>query len=193
MKKRLFILTALFAMVLAACTSTLTPKPREYYRITFPEKHYARITEQLPYSFEMPQYCSLEQENSRGAEKYWTNIVFDKMDAKIHLSFKYIDNNLDTLIDDSHTLAYKHTIKADAIDKQFYVNDTTHVFAMVYNIKGNVASPIQFVATDSVKCFLRGSLYFNATPNKDSIAPVLDFVSKDITKLIETLQWDNTH
>jgi len=40
---------------------------------------------------------------------------------------------------------------------------------------------------------LRGSLYFNATPNKDSIAPVLDFVSKDITKLIETLQWENKH
>lgn len=191
MKKRFFIITAFLATVLAACTSTLTPKPRAYYRITFPEKQYARITEKLPYSFEIPQYCSLEQENSRGAEQYWKNIVFDKMDAKIHLSFKYIQNNLDTLIDDSHTLAYKHTIKADAIEKTFYTDDTARVFAMVYNIKGNVASPIQFFATDSVKCFLRGSLYFNATPNKDSIAPVLEFVAKDITQLIETLRWEN--
>ena len=190
MKNRFYIVSLLLVLVLAACTQTITPKPREYFRITFPEKHYSRITEQLPYSFEIPQYCTLEKENSRGAEQYWTNVVFDKMNAKIHLSFKYIHNNLDTLIDDSHTLAYKHTIKADAIDKNYYTDDSAHVYALVYNIKGNVASPIQFFATDSVKCFLRGSLYFNATPNKDSIAPVLDFVAKDITQLIETLRWE---
>ncbi|MBO7142902.1 MAG: gliding motility lipoprotein GldD [Bacteroidales bacterium] len=189
-KNSIYIVSALVLMLLSACTQTLTPKPRDYFRITFPEKHYERISAQLPYSFEMPQYCTLEQETSRGADKYWTNVVFDKMDAKIHLSFKYIENNLDTLIDDSHTLAYKHTIKADAIEKKYYVNDSTNVFAMVYNIKGNVASPIQFFATDSVKCFLRGSLYFNATPNKDSIAPVLDFVAQDITQLLETLRWE---
>lgn len=190
MKNRFYIVSILLSLALAACTQTITPKPREYYRIAFPEKHYSRITEQLPYSFEIPQYCTLEKENSRGAEKYWTNVVFEKMNAKIHLSFKYIQNNLDTLIDDSHTLAYKHTIKADAIDKNYYTDDSARVFALVYNIKGNVASPIQFFATDSVKCFLRGSLYFNAAPNKDSIAPVLDFVAKDITQLIETLRWE---
>lgn len=190
MKKHIFIVVTFIAIAFAMCTSTLTPKPRAYFRISLPEKHYSRISEDLPYTFEMPQYCHLEEEQSRGAEKYWTNIVFDKMNAKIHLSFKYLENNLDTLIDDSHTLAYKHTIKADAIDKKYYTDDSAHVFALVYNIKGNVASPIQFFATDSVKCFLRGSLYFNATPNKDSIAPVLDFVAQDITQLIETLRWE---
>ncbi|MBP5503587.1 MAG: gliding motility lipoprotein GldD [Bacteroidales bacterium] len=191
MKNNFIIATVLLLILLSACTQTITPKPRGYFRISFPEKHYERISEQLPYSFEMPQYCKLEQEISHGAEQYWTNVVFNNMGAKIHLSFKYIQNNLDTLIDDSHTLAYKHTIKADAIEKNFYTDDSARVFAMVYNIKGNVASPIQFFATDSVKYFLRGSLYFNATPNKDSIAPVLDFVAKDITQLIETLRWEH--
>jgi hypothetical protein len=28
-------------------------------------------------------------------------------------------------------------------------------------------------------------------PNKDSLAPVIDFIEKDIRHLIETLQWKN--
>ena len=191
MKNKLIILSALFALTLAACTQTITPKPREYYRITFPEKEYERTSKDMPYSFEMPVYCHIEKEGARDAEKYWNNIVFDRMDAKIHLSFKYINHNLDTLIDDAHTLAYKHTVKADAINKSTFVNDSAHVYALIYNIKGNVASPIQFFATDSTKHFLRGSLYFNATPNQDSIAPVVDFVSKDIIKLVETIRWED--
>jgi hypothetical protein len=32
-------------------------------------------------------------------------------------------------------------------------------------------------------------LYFNAPPNKDSIAPVAAFIKEDIIRLIETLEW----
>ena len=98
MKKHIFIVVTFIAIAFAMCTSTLTPKPRAYFRISLPEKHYSRITEKLPYSFEMPQYCHLEEEQSRGAEKYWTNIVFDKMNAKIHLSFKRQKRNASNCI-----------------------------------------------------------------------------------------------
>jgi len=173
-----------------ACSETPNPKPRGYFRITFPEKEYSSLdTLDMPYSFAMPKYCTVERETSRGAEKYWTNLVFPTLNAKIHMSFKYLDGNLDTLIDDSHTLAYKHTVKAEAIEKIIYENDTTHVYGMLYNIKGNVASPVQFYITDSTRHFLRGSLYFSCTPNKDSLAPAIDFVRKDIVKIFESLVW----
>ena len=45
----------------------------------------------------------------------------------------------------------------------------------MYDLKGNTASSLQFFVTDSTRNFLRGSLYFNAEPNKDSLAPVMDF------------------
>lgn len=111
------------------------------------------------------------------------------MNAKIHLTFSFLNKNLDTLIDDSHTLAYKHTVKADAIEKIAYFNDTTKVYGLLYNLKGNVASPVQFYMTDSVKHFLRGSLYFNSTPNKDSLLPSVEFIREDIKHIFETLEW----
>lgn len=189
MKKILLLLTIIVAI--ASCGETPVPKPRGYFRATFPVKEYAAVADSLalPYSFDFPNYCVMERETSRGAERYWTNIVYPSLNAKVHLSFKFLDNNLDTLIEDSHTLAYKHTVKAEAIEKIAYVNDTTHVYGLLYGIKGNVASPLQFYITDSTKHFLRGSLYFNCNPNKDSLAPSVEFVRADIERLFETLVW----
>ncbi|MCQ2974191.1 MAG: gliding motility lipoprotein GldD [Bacteroidales bacterium] len=191
MKNLYNILWVLFVACFICCTPQSTPKPREYFRITFPEKKYSIYNDNMPYSFEIPQYCHIEKEQNHENELYWNNIVFDDMNAKIHLSYKKVDHNIDTLIEDAHTLAYKHTIKADAIEKVAYENDSLKVYGLLYNIKGNVASPIQFFVTDSTKNFLRGSLYFNYAPNIDSLAPAIDFVAEDITHLIETIQWNN--
>ena len=60
---------------------------------------------------------------------------------------------------------------------------------MVYDIEGNAASSIQFFLTDSTKHFIRGALYFNAVPNTDSISPVVDYIRKDIYRMIETFEW----
>lgn len=37
--------------------------------------------------------------------------------------------------------------------------------------------------------YLRGSLYFYASPNADSIAPAVEYFRKDVEHLIETLKW----
>jgi len=48
---------------------------------------------------------------------------------------------------------------------------------------------VQFVLTDSVDYFFRGALYFDTRPNKDSIAPVLDFIYQDIVTLMESFEY----
>jgi len=65
------------------------------------------------------------------------------------------------------------------------------VYGILYDLKGNTASSVQFYVTDSVKHFLRGSLYFEAVPDADSLAPVINFFRGDIVHLIETLKWKN--
>lgn len=189
MKKILYILSVLVIFA-ASCSETPTPKPRGYFRVEYPQKVYTTFDSlDLPYRFDIPAYCNMELETSRGAEKYWSNLVFKTLNAKVHLSFKYLSGNLDALIEDSHTLAYKHTVKAEGIEKISYVNDTTHVYGLMYSIKGNVASPLQFYITDSTRHFLRGSLYFNCSPNKDSLLPSVDFVRADIERMFESLKW----
>jgi hypothetical protein len=59
-------------------------------------------------------------------------------------------------------------------------------------LSGPVASPLQFFATDSTNHFLRGSLYFDHSPNPDSLKPSLAHVEQDIIHLIESLAWTNT-
>ena len=43
---------------------------------------------------------------------------------------------------------------------------------------------------DGTKNFVRGALYFNVTPNKDSLAPVLKFINHDIVHMMETFKWE---
>lgn len=86
-------------------------------------------------------------------------------------------------------LTFKHTIKADAITPKIYENKNKRVFATLYVVEGNVATNIQFKATDSTKNVLAGALYFDVKPNYDSILPAVNYLKKDITHLMETLTW----
>jgi gliding motility-associated lipoprotein GldD len=184
------IVLALIVVCLAiSCKESFTPKPRGYFRIDLPAKEYQLFDSTCPYTFEYPKYGFIERDVDKNAEPCWINISFPKYKGKIHLSYKTITGSSDKFVEDSHTLAYKHAIKADAID-EFQVDDPNrNVYGIIYDIRGNAASSIQFYLTDSVKHFLRGSLYFETEPNKDSLAPVVDFFRKDAEHLINTLKW----
>ncbi|WP_462316957.1 gliding motility lipoprotein GldD [Marinilabilia sp.] len=175
--------------ILASCGSNYAPKPRGYFRITLPEKEYLRLDTTLPYSFEYPVYSKVVPDQGPKDEPYWANLAFPRFGAKLHISYKTVNNNLYQLLEDNRELAFKHTVKADAIQEKMFEAPENKVYGILYEIKGNTASPVQFFVTDSTDHFLRGSLYFNTVPNKDSIAPVLDFVEEDIVHLIETLNW----
>lgn len=183
-------LAMLGIMTFLSCNDSSQPKPRGYFRIYLPEKEYSTIKKNLPYTFEIPTYSFLENDNDPMAEKYWTNIVFPSFNAKIHLSYKAINGNLNVLLDDTHKLVNKHIPKANAINEQLYINKEKKVYGLAYSIKGvDAASPFQFYLTDSTHHFLRGALYFNVRPNNDSLAPVIEFIQEDIQKLIESFEW----
>lgn len=179
----------LFLTLLSSCGSDYTPRPRGYFRIAFPEKQFNdTMVAGCPYSFEIPSYARLEAYNDSLREPCWKYLRFPQFNAEVFLSYKKIDNNVGTCIDDAYTLAYKHSVKADAIDETL-VSTPNRVHGLIYDISGNAASPVQFYATDSVHHFIRGALYFNHTPKADSLQPVIDFLRKDIERLIITLKW----
>ena len=65
------------------------------------------------------------------------------------------------------------------------------VSGVFFKVGGNAATAKQFFLTDTTKNFLRGALYFNVTPNADSLKPVQDFLQKDIDHMINTFRWKN--
>jgi len=183
------VLMSFIAMILLGCSEYI-PKPRGYFRIDLPEKTYVTFNESgFPYSFEYADIAKVVPKGGEMRDSFWIDIVYPQFNARIYGSYKKIENNFRDIAEDSRSFVYKHTMKADAIMEQPYMNDEHKVYGILYELKGNTASGIQFILTDSVHNFFRGALYFNVSPNKDSIAPVADFIREDIIRLIETLEW----
>ena len=178
-------------LVLFACGSEdYTPKERTYFRITLPERSYQTFDTTFPYSFEYPKYAKIFRDERSNADKYWINIEYPMFNATIHISYKTVDNNLGKYFEDSRNFANKQMTKATGIKEKTFYDQPNHIYGLVYDIKGtNVASPYQFIVTDSATNFLRGALYFDLVPNNDSLAPVIDFIKQDVDHLISTFRW----
>jgi len=185
-----------FVLTLVSCNSDYTVgKKRGYFRIDFPEKKYREFDQTgYPYSFEYPVYSSIVRDTtffeSTPENPWWINIDFPQFAARVHMSYKEIGRNkFDSLVNDAFKLSYKqHTYKASAIEDSA-METPNHVHGMYFTLAGNTATANQFFLTDSTRHFLRGALYFAATPNEDSIGIVNDFLKKDLLHLINTLKW----
>jgi gliding motility-associated lipoprotein GldD len=176
-----------------ACNRQETPKPRGYYRISFPTKNYVSLNRPLPYNFLIPIYAVVTPDIYNLAEKEWITIEVPANNAQIHISYKKINGDLSRLIEESRGMVYDHVQKASAINQQIFVNREKKIYGTLYTLKGNAASQMQFYLTDSVKNFLRGALYIKELPNYDSLRPVISFLSEDVIKMIETAEWRENH
>jgi len=185
-------LILVISILLASCSENYTPMPRGYFRIDLPEKSYQVSDTTFPYYFEYPEYAELQSSIHNPDQMYWVNMVFPQFKATVYLSYKNVDGNLITYLEDAYTLVSKHIPKADAINDSLIVDNARNIFGLTYKIEGSgAASPYQFFVTDSASHFLRGALYFDIVPNNDSLEPVIDFITNDIEHLIGTLKWND--
>lgn len=195
MKSKILVL---FLIIIAfGCKEKFTPKPRGFFRIDFPDKEYHSINHNLPYQFKIPEYSRVVPDKQNPNQTGWINLEIPKNKAEIHISYYNLQNNtkptrnlLAEFMEESRELAYKHSIRANAIEERIFVNPEENVYGTVYRIEGNAASPIQFFLTDSTTNFLRGALYIRATPDIDSLKPVIEFLERDVIQIIETTKWE---
>lgn len=186
-------------MVAAGCRDVAVPRPKGYFRIDMPEHNYLVLDESiaksnnLPLVFEYPSYGKLSfEQDSYYSEPGWFNISFPSYKAKIYLTYININNDLEQLMEQTYKLNVRnHIIKADAINEQIINDPGKSMYGILYDLKGNTATAVQFFVTDSINHYLRGSLYFSSEPNSDSLAPVIGFFREDIIHLIESLQWND--
>ena len=179
-----------FIAFLTSCEQTPTPKPTAYPNIYFPKKEYKTYDSSCPFTFRFPVYARVVHDSSKDADPCWLNINYTQFNAKLHLSYKAISSfkNFHEFSEDAHTFAYKHSVKADDITPNYF-RFSKNVTGILYEIEGNTASSIQFYVTDSVEHYLRGALYFNNRPNKDSLGPVIQYLRTDIDTFLKSLKW----
>jgi gliding motility-associated lipoprotein GldD len=185
----------LIAYILPACNSAYTYKKKGYFNIEFPEKKYRPFDKPgYPYTFEYPVYANILKDSTffgDKAEDWWINIDVPRFGGRIYISYKQISNKnqIDSLVNDAFKMAYKqHTEVSTGIDDSL-MRTPNGAEGIYYSLKGNTATANQFFLTDSTRHFLRGALYFDATPNEDSLGIVNDFLKKDLQHLINTLRW----
>lgn len=191
-----FLKILVVIVLLSGCSQSHTPKPRGFFRIEFPEKSYSMLQGDYPYEFEVPDYSTIQNNRKNPEEKYWINVEIPENKAEIHFSYYDLQNHeeptrqlLFKLMEETRELAYKHSIKATAIDEKLFINKPDEVYGTIYQIHGNAASPMQFFLTDSTKHFLRGAFYIREVPDIDSLRPVIDFIEPDVIRMIETTHW----
>lgn len=183
------ILIIVFCIAAGSCSEGAIPRPYGYFRVDLPEHNYVRShINDFPYSFDVSTVATSDIKNTEG-EKYWMDIHYSMLNATIYCSYKTIHSDLFQLMEDTRNIVYKHSVRADAIAEIPYENKDKNVYGILYELTGNTASPAQFILTDSVRHFFRGALYFENVPNKDSIAPMVNYLQQDIVQLMESFAW----
>lgn len=191
-----FLLIFSISFMEMSCRPTVNvPKERGYFRVDFPEKSYRKFdSANYPYSFDYPVYSHIAKDTDLMAnekEPYWIDIEIPDLNATIYLTYKKFNGpeDLDRLIAESYKLTYAHDKKADYISDTTQIKSSHGLTGIVYKVGGDAASAYQFFANDDKSNFLRGALYFNASPNADSLRPAIEFLKKDMDTLIETLEF----
>lgn len=182
----------LISFIFIRCSDDYTPKPRGYFRLSFPPHQYERFDpEGCNFSFEKGIYTTISKDSSSMSQPCWYNVDYVKFHGQINLTYRELNNDLQRHFQDCYDLVYKHAVKADDIEPRVIANSDSTASGLYYEIEGNAACSVQFYITDSTNHFLRGALYFYAAPNYDSLAPSINFCKQDIEHLIKTLKWKN--
>ncbi len=180
-----------------------------------PERSYQKFErEGFPYTFEYPTYAKIIQDSTyfdaSPENPYWINVDFPEFNGRVFLSYKIIGgqahykvknangaykdsigiNQFDRMVNDAFNLTNKNDVAATSI-RDSVIHTTNDVHGVFFKVGGNAATAKQFFLSDTTKNFIRGALYFEVTPNIDSLRPVQDFLQTDLEHIINTFQWKN--
>ena len=200
-------------ILIVSCNSNYTSKKTGYFKISLPPHEYQAFNNnKFPYSFDYPRYATIIQDSTffdaKPENDYWVNIDFPSLNARLFLSYKIIGgkapykikqldgtykdsfgiNQFDRMVNDAFNLTNKNDVLATSITDSL-IRTPNGINGVYFKVGGNAATARQFFLSDTTTHFIRGALYFDATPNADSLKPVQDFLEKDIERIINSFQW----
>ncbi len=185
-------------LLMAACkdNDNVNLKQRMYPHIEYPkEVSYTSYSQNCPFTFVYPNYFKIEKDtsdiNGNKANPCSFNLRSESLNATIYCTYLPIKskNDLSEYIGDAFDATDEHNIKANNRRESVIKTKTKNVNGILFEVGGEVATPIQFYITDSTKHYMRASLYFESKVKQDSTAPILKYLEKDLFKMIDTWSW----
>ncbi|MCW3089261.1 MAG: hypothetical protein JWP81_330 [Ferruginibacter sp.] len=212
---RTYLLPIACFVFVISCNSPYVSKKRGYFKIDLPQRSYQKFDrEDFPYSFEYPVYAHIEKDSTyfdaNPENPYWINIDFPQFHGRIFLSYKAIGgkslykvktangsykdsmgiNVFDQMVNDAFTMTNKNDVVSNSI-RDSLIHTPNGISGVFFKVGGNAATSKQFFLSDTTRNFIRGALYFDVTPNADSLKPVQDFLQVDMDHMINTFRWKN--
>ncbi|MDA8904291.1 hypothetical protein N9I95_00380 [Flavobacteriaceae bacterium] len=188
--KLVYILIFLFW----SCDSVELPKPNAYLRLDFPSPSYKEANfEANGTTVELNTVSTYFTKIKNISNSLISKTIFYPLiNAEIKLEYYNLNrnnklNNRLKNLNDFTSIHLKKSLKPPKI--QEFINPNTKVYASIINIKGDVTSPYQFYATDSVNNLIIGILSLKSKTKYDSVLPALDYLRNDIYHLIESIKW----
>ncbi len=171
-----------------ACREKATPRPTGFFRIEpYPSVSHTDTVGTITFAVNDLAQAVVPRETADGVS--WLDIAYPRYGATLYLSYIPIGGGrtIEALMSESRELVYRQHIHTEAVEAIAYEAPEQPLYATLYYLSAASATPIQFVATDSMRYLLRGVLYYDTPVRTDSVAPTLQYLEGEITHLIESI------
>lgn len=189
--KAYFLIVVIVLFYLSGCKKepTVTPKPKGYFRLDLPAQQYRVFdTIDLPFTFQYSSAANYTFEKKNDA--MWIHVRYPQLKAVLEMTYIPVNHNFRELLLNDEELVKVHYVKADNVENSYVKDDSASLYGKIYDISGKeVACPLQFWLSDTTHHYLHSSLYFEFSPNNDSLQPVIQYIRNDVMKMINTFEW----
>lgn len=185
---KLRILAAFLIAFLLSCGNDAIPipKPPSYLRLELPEPSYEKFEDRCPYTFEKSKYYTVKEVSPDNCHK---DIDLGPLNGVINFSYILMEEPLSSYVNFANDKVDEHKLKATAIEDTKIIHPEKKVYGTFFALEGDVATPFQFYLTDSTSRFVSGVVLLNTKPNYDSLKPTLDYLKRDLLKMVNTFEW----
>tara|TARA_X000001036_G_C20463960_1_gene718666 strand:- start:15 stop:599 length:585 start_codon:yes stop_codon:yes gene_type:complete len=185
---KIFFLFGIIISLAFSCNDYDLPKQKAFLRIEFKEPQYTKYKD-INSLTDFYYNSSGAKINSNDFKNF--SLLYADLNLSVDLSINSINsiNDLKNNLLDFSLILDTHSKKSNGVFLREYEDENKMVFGKLYEIKGNVASPIQFYLTDSISNFISGSLNLKSKSKYDSIYPSIQYVKNDILVLFESINW----
>ncbi len=193
MKTKYGIFFLVLGLILVSCgdDELPIPKPPTFLRINMPEHKYAKMTQEVPYTYELSKSYFAKPVVYGSVVTPHQEINLGPLNGVVYLNYYPLANqdSLARYINLSNDKVDEHKIKASKIVDKRIIDPKRKVYGTFFELQGDVATNFQFYLTDSVSNFVRGEVLMNCRPNYDSLRPSLDYLRQDLMHMVETFEW----
>ncbi|MDP4277617.1 MAG: hypothetical protein Q8914_08285 [Bacteroidota bacterium] len=168
------------------------PKPYAYPRLTYPSKGFQTFhAPDKTYQFEYPATFVPTLDKSSLPKGRWVDFRFERYGITLFTSYLQTANktSLNEQIDRHEALLQKKIPPYSTIQKIGINQPDKSLSVYLYEISGNSATPFEFLITDNHNRLFSGNVLFDEVPDRDSLADVLNGLSKDMLHLMKTFRF----